>query len=291
MNCYLCPRQCGIDREIQPGACGAGLLPRIARVALHAWEEPCISGTQGSGTVFFSGCNLGCIFCQNYVLQDGTVGIPCTVDQLCNHFLFLQEEGAHNINLVTPTPHLTTIIPALEQAKKNGLHIPVVYNTNSYECVDVLKKLDGLIDIYLPDFKYVSPILSKRFSHCEDYFPIALRAISEMHRQVGNLCFDENGIALRGMIIRHLVLPACLDDSRKVLDAIAEHFGIDVHLSLMRQYAPTPNISEPPLNRKLTDREYDRIVTYCTDLGFSNVWIQDKESATLQYTPSFINQQ
>jgi len=289
MQCYLCPRKCGVDRNIHTGICGADILPRVARVSLHAWEEPCISGTRGSGTVFFSGCNLNCIFCQNYVLRDGTVGILCTEEKLAEHFLFLQQEGAHNINLVTPSPHLSTIIPALKLAKQWGLTVPVVYNTNSYETTEALQSLEGLIDIYLPDFKYVSPILSKRFSHCSDYYEIAVSAISEMYRQVGTLCVDSDGIAVRGVLIRHLVLPSCLDDSRNVLNAIADRFPLTTHLSLMRQYAPTPNITMPPLNRKLTDREYDRIVAYCMDIGFTNVWIQEKESASLQYTPLFIN--
>jgi len=291
MKCYLCPRKCGIDRDLHAGACGAETLPRVARVALHAWEEPCISGTQGSGTVFFSGCNLGCIFCQNYVLQDGKAGISCTAEELADHFLCLQEQSAHNINLVTPTPHVITVADAIKIAKCNGLKLPIVYNTNSYETVDALKRLDGLVDIYLPDFKYVSPILSKRFSGCKDYYQVALEAILEMYRQVGTLSVGENGLAERGILIRHLVLPACLDDSRSVLDSIKEHFPIDTHLSLMRQYSPTPNIDKPPLNRPLTDREYERIMLYCTDLGFHNVWIQDKTSASLQFTPEFINRQ
>lgn len=286
-HCMNCPRRCGADRESHIGLCNAGRLPRVARVALHHWEEPCISGTRGSGAVFFAGCNLGCIFCQNYALHDGTLGTLQTVDMLAARYLDLQAQGAHNINLVTPTPHLDAIRQSLLQAKAMGLSIPVVYNTNAYELVDSLRTLEGLIDIYLPDFKYVTPALAERFSGFGDYFLFASDAIQEMYRQVGTLSVDADGIAQRGLLIRHLVLPACVDEARRVLDAIRSSLPSDTHLSLMRQYAPTPNITKPPLNRRLTDREYDRIVDYCISLGFENVWCQEKESATLAYTPRF----
>ena len=286
-HCMNCPRRCGADRESHIGLCNAGKLPRVARVALHHWEEPCISGTRGSGAVFFAGCNLGCIFCQNYALHDGTLGTLQTADMLAARYLDLQAQGAHNINLVTPTPHLDAIRQSLLQAKAMGLRIPVVYNTNAYELVDSLRTLEGLIDIYLPDFKYVTPALAERFSGFGDYFLFASDAIQEMYRQVGTLSVDADGIAQRGLLIRHLVLPACVDEARRVLDAIRSSLPADTHLSLMRQYAPTPNITKPPLNRRLTDREYDRIVDYCISLGFENVWCQEKESATLAYTPRF----
>ena len=286
-HCMNCPRRCGADRETHTGLCNAGKLPRVARVALHHWEEPCISGTRGSGAVFFAGCNLNCVFCQNYALHDGTLGTPQTADMLAAHYLDLQAQGAHNINLVTPTPHLDVIRQSLLTAKSMGLRIPVVYNTNAYELTDSLRQLEGLIDIYLPDLKYVTPALAERFSGFADYFTFASDAIREMYRQVGTLSLDADGIAQRGLLVRHLVLPACVDEARRVLDAIRSWLPSDTHLSLMRQYAPTPNITEPPLNRRLTDREYDRIVDYCIALGFENVWCQEKESATLDYTPQF----
>ena len=291
MQCGICPRNCGIDRSLHAGACGAELLPRVARVGLHHWEEPCISGTQGSGAVFFSGCNLRCVFCQNHVIRDGTLGLPCDSETLCRHFFSLKSQGAHNINLVTPTPHADTLIDALRLARSRGLELPVVYNTNAYERVETLRRLEGLVDIYLPDFKYVSPLLSERFSGCADYYPVAAEAIAEMHRQVGILRLDAAGIARRGLLIRHLVLPGCIDDSRRVLDAIAGMLPRESFLSLMRQYAPTPNIEAPPLNRRLTDREYERICLYCGDLGFQNVYIQGRESADLSYTPDFAKSQ
>ena len=291
MQCGICPRNCGIDRSLHAGACGAELLPRVARVGLHHWEEPCISGTQGSGAVFFSGCNLRCVFCQNHVIRDGTLGLPCYAETLCRYFFSLKSQGAHNINLVTPTPHADTLIDALRLARSRGLDLPVVYNTNAYERVETLRRLEGLVDIYLPDFKYVSPLLSERFSGCADYYPVAAEAIAEMHRQVGILRLDAAGIARRGLLIRHLVLPGCIDDSRRVLDAIAGMLPRESFLSLMRQYAPTPNIEAPPLNRRLTDREYERICLYCGDLGFQNVYIQGRESADLSYTPDFAKSQ
>lgn len=287
MRCTVCPRRCGTDRTVHTGPCNAGDLPRVARAALHLWEEPCISGTRGSGAVFFSGCNLACVFCQNHVLHDGKAGRPHTPQQLADRYLALQAAGAHNINLVTPTPHLAAVRASLALARQNGLRIPVVYNTNGYELVAALRALEGLVDIYLPDLKYVTPALAARFSGRADYFDFAGDAILEMYRQVGTLRLDADGIAVRGLLIRHLVLPACVDEARRVLDFIAAHLPLDTHLSLMRQYAPTPNVTQPPLNRRLTAREYARAVDYCCALGFSNVWIQGPESASLDYTPNF----
>lgn len=286
-RCTLCPRLCGADRQKHMGLCNAGDLPRVARASLHFWEEPCISGINGSGAVFFSGCNLSCVFCQNYALHDGTLGIPHTPQALAARYLDLQAQGAHNINLVTPAPHLVAIRESLLLAREKGLQIPVVYNTNGYELAESLYLLEKLVDIYLPDLKYVTPELAERFSGRGDYFTFAAPAIQEMHRQVGTLSLDADGIAQRGLLIRHLVLPACVDEARRVLDYIANVLPIDTHISLMRQYAPTPNITKPPLNRRLTNREYDRIIAYCSSLGFENVWCQEKESASLEYTPTF----
>ena len=291
MLCTACPRKCGIDRSKRQGLCGGGMLPRVARAALHFWEEPCISGSRGSGAVFFSGCNLSCVFCQNYLLHDGTLGQAMDTEKLADQFLLLESAGAHNINLVTPTPHTAVLRDALLSAKQRGLSIPIVYNTNAYERADTLASFDGLVDVYLPDLKYVSSVLSERFSGAEDYFPVARDAILEMYRQVGQLTLNDAGLATRGLLVRHLVLPGCVDDTRRVLDAIADMLPRTTYLSLMRQYAPTPAITEPPLNRKLTDREYDRACTYCCDLGFENVYIQDRDSADLAFTPIFTEQQ
>lgn len=287
MSCTLCPRNCQIDRTAANGFCGCSSVPKIARAALHFDEEPCISGTRGSGTIFFSGCNLKCVFCQNMAIQDGTLGEPVSVDKLSATMLRLQAMGAHNINLVTPTPHRDAIRSALLSAKKNGLTIPVLYNTGSYESVDTIRSFESLIDLYLPDLKYRDDRLARRFSRAEGYFPVAMDAIAEMIRQVGFMRLDENGIAVRGVRIRHLVLPGCVFDTRAVLDAVAERFGTDCPLSLMSQYTPNPACKEPALSRRLTQREYDSAVEYCLSLGFSDVLTQGLGSVGSSFTPPF----
>ena len=287
MPCTICPRNCHIDRTAATGFCGCSSVPKVARAALHFDEEPCISGTRGSGTIFFSGCNLKCIFCQNIVLQDGTLGEPFTVDRLVETMLALQSRGAHNINLVTPTPHRDILVPALRAAKENGLSIPVLYNTNAYETVETIRAYEGLVDLYLPDLKYHDDRLARKFSKVTSYFPIALEAIREMVRQTGFMQMDNSGMALRGVRIRHLVLPGCVFDTRAVLDAVAEAFGTDIPLSLMSQYTPMPACKEPPLSRRLTKREYESAVEHCISLGFQNVYIQGFESVGTSYTPPF----
>ncbi|MBR0081543.1 MAG: radical SAM protein [Clostridia bacterium] len=287
MSCTLCPRQCPIDRTAANGFCGCSSVPKIARAALHYDEEPCISGTRGSGTIFFSGCNLKCIFCQNIVLQDGTLGEPFSVERLADVMRKLQSMGAHNINLVTPTPHHDAIVSALKKAKQNGLTIPVLYNTNSYESVETIRSYEGLVDLYLPDLKYCDERIARRFSKATDYFPTAMNAIGEMIRQVGFMQLDENGIATRGVRIRHLVLPGCVFDTRAILDAIASRFGTDCPLSLMSQYTPIPSCTVPPLNRRLTQREYETALDYCLSLGFRDVLSQGLDSAESHYTPPF----
>ncbi len=287
MPCTICPRNCHIDRTAANGFCGCSSVPKVARAALHFDEEPCISGTRGSGTIFFSGCNLKCIFCQNIVLQDGTLGEPFTVDHLVETMLALQSRGAHNINLVTPTPHRDILVPALRAAKENGLSIPVLYNTNAYETVETIRAYEGLVDLYLPDLKYHDDRLARKFSKVTGYFPIALEAIREMVRQTGFMQTDNSGMALRGVRIRHLVLPGCVFDTRAVLNAVAETFGTDIPLSLMSQYTPMPACKEPPLSRRLTKREYESAVEHCISLGFQNVYIQGFESVGTNYTPPF----
>ena len=288
--CVLCPRLCGADRSIERGRCGAEAFPRVAKIMLHQWEEPFISGTRGSGAVFFSGCNLGCVYCQNHEIRDGGVGKDYDIDTLTNAYLHLQREGAHNINLVTAAPYVPEVAESLRRAKQQGLKIPVVYNSSGYELVETLRILDGLIDIYLPDWKYVSPLLSKKFSCAEDYSLIASAAIEEMHRQVGELLLDEAGLARRGLVIRHLVLPGCADDSRKVLDEIAKRFPLSTQLSLMSQYTPSVYTTEFPLNRRITQREYDRVISYALSLGLHNILIQQMDSAQSHYTPQFTDQ-
>ena len=285
--CLLCPRKCGADRSIQRGLCGADELPRVAKIMLHQWEEPFISGTRGSGAVFFSGCNLGCVYCQNHAIRDGGVGEPCNAGALAEAYLSLQRQGAHNINLVTAAPYVPDVVQSLRLAKARGLTIPVVYNSSGYECVEAIRALEGLIDVYLPDWKYVSPLLSKKFSNAADYAVVASAAIMEMHRQVGDLILDEDGIAARGLVIRHLILPGCADDSRRVLDEIVSRLSAAAHVSLMSQYTPHVYTTEFPLNRRITRREYDRVISYALSLGLYNILIQERDSARSVYTPQF----
>ena len=273
------------------GRCHAGPVSRVARAMLHHWEEPCISGQRGSGAVFFSGCNLACLYCQNHALQDGSLGTLYEPEALGDLMLQLQEAGAHNINLVTATPHIRALLPALDYAKRTGLAIPVAYNTSAYETINTLRLLNGLIDIYLPDIKYISPARSARFSGASDYAAFALPAIAEMHRQVGDLLVDDDGIALRGLVVRHLILPGCVDDARAALDAIAARLPLSTHLSIMRQYTPTPQTAGTPLDRPITDREYERTISYALSLGFHNILRQEKTSVNLEFTPSFTEYQ
>lgn len=286
-DCTLCPRACGADRSVNRGWCGADEQPRIAKIMLHRWEEPYISGTRGSGAVFFCGCNLGCVYCQNHTIRDGGVGELYSAGMLADAFLALEENGAHNINLVTAAPYVPKVAESLRLAKSLGLSIPVVYNSSGYECVEALKLLQGLVDIYLPDWKYISPLLSQKFSRAPDYAAVASGAILEMHRQVGDLQLDEEGIAKRGLAIRHLILPGCADDSRSVLDAIVSTLPACTYISLMSQYTPQPDTTIFPLNRRITRREYDRVMSYALSLGLYNILIQQLDSAETSYTPHF----
>lgn len=284
----LCPRACGVERETHVGFCGAPAQPVIARAALHFWEEPPISGTRGSGAIFFCGCNLDCLFCQNHEINHASIGREWSADELAALMLHLQAEGAHNINLVTPTPHIETIIPAVRRAREQGLQIPIVYNTNGYETIETLHRLEGVVDIYLPDLKYASALPARKYSGAEDYFRYAGPAVVEMHRQCGDLVCDENGIARRGLIVRHLVLPGSVDETRRILDFIAEKLPLTTHISLMGQYMPCHRASEiPPLNRKLLRREYDRAIAYCIQLGFEHVSIQSLDASDAAFVPEF----
>jgi len=288
MNCNLCPRNCNIDRNLKPGACGVTNTLKIARASLHFWEEPCISGENGSGTVFFSGCPLKCVFCQNYDLSRKNSGKEISIEKLADIFLELQNKKANNINLVTPTHFVPQIISALKIAKKNGLTIPIVYNTSGYENIDTLKMLDGYIDVYLPDFKYFSNTLAKKYSNVSNYFEFATNALKEMFRQVGEFSLDENGIMKRGMIVRHLILPGLLEDSKDVISHVYDLFRDKIYISIMNQYTPLSNVSNyPEINRKVTNEEYDEIIDFALSLGIENAFIQEGDTAKESFIPDF----
>ncbi len=264
-------------------------IPLVARAAPHFWEEPVFSGTRGSGTVFFSGCNLACRFCQNYEISARPLGEPCTPQRLAELFLQLQAMGVHNINLVTPAPHVEALQKAIPLARSQGLTLPILYNTNAYELVDTLRSLEGLIDIYVPDCKYVDSKLSERLSGAADYFEFAAPAILEMYRQVGLLAVDSDGLAIRGILVRHLVLPGCLSDTRAVLLFLKSALPLDTPISLMGQYVPAGDMAALPamLQRPLTRREYQRAMEFCKKLGFTNVLIQGRKAADTAFTPPF----
>lgn len=353
-DCTLCPRSCHVNRLAgEKGFCGQDARISAARASLHMWEEPCISGTSGSGTVFFCGCNLKCIFCQNRNIALGeagsgmtrasgavdcpttathpitaahptTVEYPVTVGRTitCGHlaeiFLSLQEKGANNINLVTPSHFVPQICDALVTAKSQGLHIPIVYNTSSYESVDTLKLLDGLVDIYLPDLKYYSEELSLRYSHTKDYFSHASEAIAEMVRQVGTPVFYQRPVAIqesdvkqcsgnaqlnapaettnqtlmkKGVIVRHLILPGQTKDSKKILRYLHNTYGNDIYISIMNQYTPLPHVADiPELNRKVTSTEYDRVLDFALRIGIENGFFQEGEAASESFIPEFDGQ-
>ena len=287
MNCTLCPRNCNVDRQTKNGFCGtADIL--ISRIAPHAWEEPCISGEKGSGTVFFGGCNLGCRFCQNYDITATPHGVKVTVEQLADIFLHVQSLGVANINLVTASHFVDKVAQALRLAKPY-LTIPVVYNTSSYEHVRSIKLLEGLVDIYLPDLKFCDQTLSGDFANAPDYFKVATSVITEMRRQQPVDKF-EDGYITNGVIVRHLVLPGCVEDSKRILDWLAM-FDSNIHVSLMSQYFPARVDGKfPQLNRKLFHREYQSVCQYFSNVGLANGFTQDVESATVDYLPDFVDQ-
>ena len=287
--CTSCPRRCAVDRTAgQLGVCGAPEAFRVARIAPHMWEEPPISGTRGSGTGFFSGCSLRCVFCQNRAISREGRGETLTDDALADRILRLQQTGVHNINLVTPTHYARRLRPFLEKLRPH-LRVPVVYNCGGYEDVNILRELEGLIDIYLPDFKYISPELSRDYSAAADYAAVASASLSEMFRQVGGVAFDGEGMMTRGMIVRHLVLPGCRHDSMAVLRHLADLLPVDrIRLSLMAQYTPefAADCPYPNLRRRLTRFEYSSVLTLAEELGFDG-YMQSPESVGAQYTPSF----
>lgn len=288
--CYLCPRNCGVNRENgQRGVCGQTNRLKVARAALHFWEEPCISGKAGSGAVFFSGCSLHCVYCQNASIANGAVGKEISVGYLAEKFLDLQQQGANNINLVTAGHFVPQVIQALEKAKAGGLYIPVVYNTGSYEHVETIKRLEGYVDIYLPDFKYMEEALAEKYSHARDYPAVAKAAIAEMVHQTGAARINgETGLMERGTIVRHLVLPGQTEDSKKILYYLYQTYGDTIFLSIMNQFTPlAPLVDYPEINRRLTDAEYDEVVDYAIEIGVENGFIQEGETAKESFIPSF----
>lgn len=284
MICNACPRGCNVDREVSLGYCKSPEKFKLARASLHYWEEPCISGKNGSGAIFFSGCNLGCVFCQNYEISHGCKGVEVSDDDLVRIMKRLVDEGANNINFVNPTHYSLQLLRVLEKYKPP---VPIVYNTSGYDSVETLKMLDGAVDIYLPDFKYIRPEKALKYSKAEDYPQVAEEALAEMKRQVGEDVFDENGIMQRGMIIRHLVLPSNTNSSISALDYLAENFG-DTYISVMAQYVPCGDLTEyKEINRPLTQREYDKVVNYIFDLGLQKIFVQELEAASDEFIPDF----
>lgn len=288
-KCEICPHECGINRnEGYIGRCKSKANIKIALYSTHNFEEPCISGEKGSGTVFFSNCNLNCIFCQNYEISQEGKGKEIEIEELADIFLKQQEKNVENINLVTPTSYVPQIIEAIKIAKGKGLNIPIVYNTNGYEKVETLKMLDGYIDIYLPDFKYYYNNLAKKYSKVDNYFEVTTNALKEMQRQAGTSVFDENGTMKKGMIIRHLVLPNYIENSKKVLKWIKENMNDDIYVSIMAQYFPTYKAKEiDELNRKLTNDEWEEIESYVEELGIEKGFIQELGEHEEEYVPKW----
>ena len=288
-NCRICPRNCGVDRnEGNVGFCRTkgGIL--VSRASLHHWEEPCISGTKGSGTVFFSGCNLACVFCQNYKISRGNTGKEISPERLSEIFFELKEKGAHNINLVTPTHFLPFVIKAVKRAKDMNINIPFVYNCGGYEKVESIKSLEGLIDIYMPDFKYMSCELSKKYSNAPDYADIAKSALSEMVRQIPECEFDNEGIMKKGVIVRHMMLPGCISDSKKIIKYLTKTYKNQIFVSIMNQFTPTENlVNYPEINRKVTIREYEKLLDFALSQGLENAFIQEGETAKESFIPDF----
>lgn len=289
-KCNMCPFKCDVTRENgNLGVCKIGNKIKVSKVSTHLWEEPCISGTKGSGAIFFTGCNLRCLFCQNYkISREACKGEEISEEDLANIFLEKQKEGVHNINLVSPTSYTEYIRNSIIIAKKKGLKIPIVYNSNGYENVETLKTLEGLIDVYLPDFKYADDIIAKEYSGAINYTKNAVLAIKEMYRQVGNAKFNKDGIIEKGIIIRHLVLPNNIENTKKVLEIIANEIDKAVYVSLMGQYIPKDNaIKYEKLNRKVTKEEYDEVIEYFFEVGLKNGFTQELSSASDEYIPDF----
>lgn len=287
-SCMICPRKCGVNRNKgMEGFCHSSNVLKVARYSLHMWEEPVISSVNGSGTIFFSGCNLKCLFCQNYDIAVNNKGREITLQEFKDICLTLQRRGAHNINLVTPTHYIPLIKEGLILAKKEGLSIPIVYNSSGYENSEALKSLDGLVDIYMPDFKYFDDTLGMELSLCDDYSSICKDALREMYRQVGNIKLDD-GLMKKGVIVRVLVLPSKTSDSKKIIKYLYDTYGDNIYISIMNQYTPCRHIDKYDfLNRKVSSSEYDDVVNYALDIGVKNAFIQEGDTQSESFIPDF----
>lgn len=286
--CTICPHNCKINRTKIPGRCKSTDKIKIALYSIHNFEEPCISGEKGSGTIFFSNCNMNCVFCQNYEISQLGRGKEITIEELANVMIKQQERNVQNINLVTPTSYALHIVEAIKIARKKGLKIPIVYNTNGYESVETLKLLEGYVDIYLPDLKYYYDDLAKKYSKVDNYFEIATKAIQEMDRQVGAPVLDENGVMKKGLMIRHLILPNEVQNSKKVLKWIKENIDLNVYVSIMAQYFPTYKAKEiPEIARKITKEEYEKVENYLYELDLENGYIQELGEHEEEYVPTW----
>lgn len=286
-NCMLCPRKCGINRYKEKGICGANSKIKLAYYSLHMWEEPPISGKNGSGTIFFSNCNMKCIYCQNKKISIDGYGKYISMKKLEEIMLELQKKGAHNINLVTPTHYVPQIAFVLQKIKDKSLKIPVVYNTSSYECVGTLMMMRNLVDIYLADLRYYDDDLAIKYSKCRDYFENATMAIDEMYRQVGEIKINDDGMLEKGVVVRVLILPGHVDDSKKIIEYLYKTYGNDIFISIMNQYTPVWKCKYSNLNRKVTEDEYNDVVNYAIDLGVVNAFVQEGEAADDSFIPKF----
>ena len=288
-DCTICPRTCHVNRLAgETGYCRTGADIVLARAALHMWEEPCISGERGSGTVFFSGCSLGCVYCQNEKIAKNHIGKEVTIDRLVEIFYELREQGAANINLVTPTHMLHAVIRSIQTAKRQGFDLPFVYNCGGYEKPESIRLLAGLVDVYLTDFKYYDNALAIRYSNAPDYFTYASESLKEMVRQTGNAVFNEEGMMTKGVIVRHLILPGCIEDSKQIVKYLYDTYKDQIYISLMNQYTPLPHVAAfPEINKKVTEAEYDEVVDYAIDHGVEKGFIQEGETATESFIPDF----
>lgn len=288
-NCLLCPRKCGINRSTgQTGVCGVSSEIKVARAALHYWEEPCISGKRGSGAVFFSGCSLHCVFCQNREISDGKEGKVISKERLSDIFMELADKGANNINLVTPGQYIPDIVWAVNDAKSRGMKLPIIYNTSGYENVTELKLLEGIVDVYLPDFKYMDSTLSARYSRAKDYPSVAKQALSEMVRQQPDVVIDDaTGLIQKGVIVRQLLLPGHVNDAKAVLKYLYDTYHDHVYISMMSQFTPIALEDYPEINRTVTRREYERLVDYALEIGITNAFIQEGDVAKDSFIPAF----
>lgn len=288
MLCNICPRGCNVDRDIHTGFCGMTNRIKVARAALHHWEEPCISKEKGSGTVFFSGCNMGCVYCQNKEISIDGFGKTVTLDRLSKIFIELEQKGAHNINLVTPSHFTSQIIQGVKLARSKGLSLPIIYNTSGFERVETIKSLCETVDVYLPDFKYFDDKTAQRYSKAMGYTKTAKEAIQEMVRQKSECVFDKSGVIISGVIVRVLVLPNQTENAKNIIEYLYKEYGDKIFISIMNQYTPCTDLScYPEINRKITKKEYDRVVDFAVEIGVENGFIQEGDTASESFIPKF----